>query len=249
MPGILIALGLAIVTAAQVVIPSSAAPPGPRTAMIVGQVVDASTGGPVPEAVVTLTMPRYFNNPTAPNERVMADGEGRFFFTDLPAGEYYLGVTKDGYARGSYGQRQPCGQNLPFTLGEGERSSDVTLRVWKYGVIAGTVVDEAGEPVVGVGVRALIKNVVAGRTQYGNAEVISELVPAATTDDRGMFRLPQLSPGTYVVVVPSTHTTLPAAALAQSNTELRSDLFFSGVTEVALLGQPRTQQIGDAALM
>jgi hypothetical protein len=37
----------------------------------------------------------------------------------------------------------------------------------KHGVIAGTVVDDAGEPVVGVAVRALIKNVVAGRTVVG----------------------------------------------------------------------------------
>ena len=245
----LVALGLALGTAAQFVIPGSGAPPGPRTATIVGQVVDATTGAPVPEAIVTLTLPRYFDNPSAPNERVMADVEGRFFFTGLPAGEYYMAAARDGYAPGTYGQRQAFGQSLRLSLGEGEQAADVRLRMWKYGVIAGTVVDEAGEPVVGVAVRALIRNVVAGRTQYGNPEVISELVPSAPTDDRGMFRLSQLMPGTYVVVVPSTHTTLPAAALAQSNTELRSDLFFSGVTEVALLGQPRTQQVGDAALM
>jgi hypothetical protein len=230
-------------------VPSDAAPPGPRTGLIVGQVVEAGTGAPVAEAVVNMTMPKYANNPTAPKGRVMADADGRFFFADLPPGEYYLQATKDGHAPGTYGQLRPSGQSLRLALGEGERLADVTLRVWKYAAIAGTVVDEAGEPVVGVGVRALVKNVVAGRTQYGNMDVIPELVPAATTDDRGIFRLSQLIPGTYVVVVPSTHTTLPAAALAQANTELRSDLFFSGVTEITLLGQPRTQQIGDVALM
>ena len=74
-------------------------------------------------------------------------------------------------------------------------------------------------------------------------------MPAATTDDRGMFRLSQLMPGTYVVLVPSTQTTLPAAVLEDPDTALRSELFFAGVTEVALLGQPRTQQVGDVALM
>jgi hypothetical protein len=217
--------------------------------MIVGQVIDASTGEPVSEAIVTLGMPRYAGNLTTPTGRVMADGEGRFFFTELPPGEFHLGATKDGYARGSYGQRRPWGPGQLLSLDAGERRADVKVRVWKYGVIAGTVVDEAGEPVVGIGVRALIKNVIGGRTRYGNMEVIPELAPAATTDDRGMFRLSQLQPGTYVVVVPSTQATVPLKVIEGQDAGLRSDLFFSGVPEISPLGHPRTQQVGDFALM
>jgi hypothetical protein len=215
--------------------------------MIVGQVVDATTGAPVGEAIVRLTLPKYVDDPTTPKGRVMTDGEGRFFFTDLHPGEYWLNASKDGYSPGIYGQRRASGQNVLLSLAEGERLMDVTLRVWKYGVIAGTVLDEAGEPVVGVAVRALVKDVFAGRTRYGNVQIISE--PIATTDDRGMFRLSQLMPGTYVVLVPSTQTTVPAAFLQAPDATLRSELFFAGVPEVALLGQPRTQQVGDFALM
>jgi hypothetical protein len=244
-----IMLALAIPNAAQV-IPTNVAPPGQRTGMIVGQVVDAATGMPVDEAIVRLTMPKYLETlPTTPKGRVMADDEGGFFFADLPPGEYFVQATKEGYAPGTYGQRRAWGQSQLVSLSEGERLSDVKLRLWKYGVIAGTVMDEAGEPVVGVAVRALMRDVVAGRTRYGNLEVIPELVPSATTDDRGMFRLSQLMPGTYVVLVPSTQTTLPVAALEGQDPTLRNDLFFAGVTEVAALGQPRTQQVGDFALL
>jgi hypothetical protein len=240
-------LALTILAAAQVN-PTGAAPQGSRAGMIVGQVVD-SAGAPVPEAIVRLTMPRP-QDPLAPQvERVMADGEGRFFFTDLPAGDCYLQATKEGYAPGAYGQRQAWGQSQRFTLGEGERQTDVTLRVWKYAAIGGAVVDEAGEPVVGIAVRALVKDIVAGRTRYGNMQVIPELVPSATTDDRGIFRLSQLAPGTYVVVVPSTHTTVPLPLMEGQDAALRSELFWAGVTEVSPLGQPRTQQVGDFALM
>ena len=232
------------------VIRTDGAPPGQRTGMIIGQVVDAGTGAPVGEAIVRLTMPEYAGDlPTTPKGRVMADGDGRFFFTDLPPGEYFVQAAKEGYAPGTYGQRRAWGQSQLLSLAEGERPTDVTLKVWKYGVIAGTVVDEAGEPVVGVAVRALIKDVVAGRPRYGNMEVNAELVPIATTDDRGMFRLAQLKPGTYVVLVPSTQTTVPAAFLGAPDSTVRSELFFAGITEVTPLGQPRTQQVGDVALL
>lgn len=247
---VLLVVLLALTTrAAAQVAPGNAAPAGQSTGMIVGQVVDAATGDPVGEAIVRLTMARQIENAAAPRDRVMADGEGRFFFSDLPAGDYYLEARKDGFAPGSYGQRRAWGQSQRLSLAEGERLTDATLRVWKYGVIAGTVVDEAGEPVVGVAVRALIKDVVAGRTRFGNMEVIPELVPAATTDDRGMFRLSQLMPGAYVVFVPSTQTTVPAAFLERTDATVRTDLFFAGVSEVPLLGQPRTQQTGDVALL
>ena len=83
------------------ILPTNGAPDGPRTGMIAGQVVDAS-GAPVPEAIVRLAMPRYLETlPTTPKGRVMADGEGRYFFADLPAGDYYLQASKDGYASGT----------------------------------------------------------------------------------------------------------------------------------------------------
>ena len=243
---LVVMLTLTIRSAAQV-IPTPGTPPGSRTAMIVGQVVDATTGAPVSEAIVRLTMPKYAEDSTTPKGRVMADGEGRFFFTDLHPGEYWLSATKDGYSIGTYGQRRAQGQNQLLTLAEGERLTDVTLKIWKHGVIAGTVIDEAGEPVIGVAVRALVKDVVAGRARYGNLQTYAE--PLATTDDRGMFRLSELVPGAYVVFVPSTQATVPAAFLEAPDATLRSDLFFAGVPEVALLGQPRTLQVGDFALM
>jgi hypothetical protein len=195
-----------------------------------------------------MTMPAFPENaPTTPKGRVMADAEGRFFFADLPAGEYYLEATKEGFAPGRYGQRRVSNQGQLLPLREGERRTDVTLRVWKYAVIGGTVVDEAGEPVVGVAVRALVRRIVAGRPQYGRE---SYLAPSTLTDDRGIFRLPRIEPGTYVVVAPSTQTTVPASVMTSMDAyALRLALFSAAVMEAPPLGDPRTQQTGDFVLV
>jgi hypothetical protein len=246
--GSFVVVALTLASAAQM--PGSSGQPGARTGMIVGRVVDAVSGTPVSEAIVQLVPQRPVDSRFVESgDRVMADAEGRFFFAELPVGSYFLQATKEGYARGEYGQREPWGQSLRLPLGEGERLTGVELRLWKYAVIGGTVVDEAGEPVVGIAVRALVRNQFAGRTRYGNTEVIPELAPAAITDDRGMFRLSQLSPGTYVVLVPSTQTTVPASYLTNPDYALRTELFWGGIQEMSALGQPRTVQMGEFALM
>ena len=227
--------------AAQVPGTPAAPQPAARTGMVVGQVVDGTSGQPVAEAIVSLSRSGESMG------RVMADDEGRFFFTQLPQGDFYIEATKEGHIAGRYNQRSPGNQSSPLSLSDGERRTDVVLRVWKYGVIGGTVVDEAGEPVVGVTVRALAKNVVAGRQRFGTLDFNEPAL--ATTDDRGMFRLSRLPPSSYVVVVPSTHATVPAARLENADYALRLDVFSGGVQEIAPLGSPRTQQFGDVALM
>ena len=64
--------------------------------------------------------------------------------------------------------------------------------------------DEAGEPVVGVFVRALARFRIQGRD-----DVVAG--PMTTTNDRGEYRLSGLAPGRYVVQVPSVQASIPAA--------------------------------------
>ena len=104
------ALAIQIVASPPQVIPTNGAPSGPRTGLIVGQVIDATTGVPIPEAIVQMTMPKYLQSlPTTPQGRVMADSDGRYFFADLPAGDYFLRASKEGYGGGGYGQRRAAG--------------------------------------------------------------------------------------------------------------------------------------------
>ena len=75
----------------------------------------------------------------------------------------------------------------------------------------------------------------------------------ATTDDRGVYRISTLIPGDYVVVVPSTQTTFPAAVLAAAFPESGRSTVTAEMSaaspELSTLGMPRNQQIGDLVLM
>lgn len=172
------------------------APQSAGTAVIVGQTIDASSQKAVGGVIVTLT-----GGPGVPPQRVMTDAQGRFVLGSLAAGPYGLTATKPGWADGAYGRMRPNGGTQPLDLREGERIRDIKIGLWKLGSISGTVVDDAGEPVVAIEVRALRRTSVSGHPRLSSSS-------AGRTDDRGIFRIGSLMAGEYVVFVPSTQAVL-----------------------------------------
>jgi hypothetical protein len=137
------------------------------------------------------------------------DGEGRFEFTKVPAGEFTLSASRPGYVDTVLGARRP-GATSPGTLvrlAAGQKLENVSWTLARAGVIAGTVFDEFGDPAFNVQVRAMRFVYTDGFAQLSNAG-------ASTTDDRGMYRVASLMPGEYLVsAVPrDTVTTLAAQA-------------------------------------
>ena len=200
----------------------------PTTAMIVGRVIDAATGAPLAGATVSMLGARM----QAP--RLLTDPQGRFVYRNLPAASYSINVTKPGYLSGAYGRRRNDGPSGQVELAAGERAVDVTILMWRPGVITGTIVDEAGEPMVGVSVRALRRTVAAGRP------VLRSAGSTTSTDDRGVYRFSDLEPGEYLIAIPaatgSAPTSLVDAYRAGGSTddparrELNSAYFATGVS-------------------
>jgi hypothetical protein len=228
--------------------PQTPQPPAKSTALIIGRVVDGSTGQPVPEAVVTLTPPGGARGRGGPGvamagmapemqqavqaaaaaaaaggrggplqQRVMTGGDGRFVFHDLPPGQFQLTAALSGYTSNlsvTVGPAMLGGSAIaspasPTTmvLKEGEFATGVTLRLWKYAVVTGTVLDDAGEPAIGLTVQVARRLNAGGRVRY---------VPAwsARTDDRGAYRISSIVPGDYLVVVPQAQVSMPTAILS-----------------------------------
>jgi hypothetical protein len=203
-PGALIAV-LAIVEPQQ-----APAYQQPNPGAISGVVVDATTGRPVAGAIVSLgrTDPNIVpGQPVVPLPRVATDARGRFVFRDLPPSpNYFLGARRFGYTYTRYGWTKPNGpltisDILRIAVGENQWVSDIKIPLWRLGSISGRVVDERGEPAVGVAVRTFSVAKVSGQNQL----VAGDL---AVTDDRGVYRIPDLERGRYVVAVLSVQSTV-----------------------------------------
>lgn len=154
---------------------------------IAGRVVTADTGRPVRRARVTL------NAPELPGGRgALSDTEGRFQFTELPAGRYSLGVSKNGFVTLAYGQRRPLQPGTPLQLNDAQQLRGIEFRLPRGSVISGQILDETGDPLAGAAVRVMA---------YRYAQGSRQLVPAGSgvTDDRGQYRVWGLNPGEYYV--------------------------------------------------
>lgn len=185
--------------------------------VVTGQVVDAETGRAIPGALVTVarTMAALGapsgaagDRPAAPQDlQLLTTGSGRFVVADVHPGAMTLSVTAGGYLPGGYGQRTPAGSTRALIIEEGRRPDPVTIRLWRPAAIEGHLLDEAGEPIVGVTVRGL-RRLPAGGRQTLTAQ------QTATTDDRGVFRLSGLPPGDWLVAAAAAIDTIPTSLQA-----------------------------------
>jgi protocatechuate 3,4-dioxygenase beta subunit len=140
---------------------------------------------------------------------LIAGGDGQFVFRDLARGSYSVLVTKPGYLPGGYGMQRPGGttQSIPIA---GDQRSNAVIRLFRVCTIAGTVMDDLGEPIVGA-------RIVAGRRVGAGLRPGSGFQSTATTDDRGAYRITNLTPGEYTVGVINTQTSVLAVGVNGPN--------------------------------
>lgn len=203
------------------------APAPPATAILLGQVVDADSGDPVPEVTVTVAMrvaPAARGGgagavpgmaPGANQMRLLTGADGKFVVRDVPVGNVQLSTVAAGYVNGGFGQSRPGGPVGPFIVSADHagKVAEVKIRVWRTATITGVVTDERGEPRPGVDVRAMRRTFVRGQPRLA-PQGLQMTGPLSTqSDDRGVYRISGLAPGDYVVVSPQTQVAMPASAL------------------------------------
>ena len=98
------ALAVAVALAAAPQLPDAEAP-----AVVAGRVVDATTGRPIPGAVVTASGSAVAIPGASSPVRVLTNAGGGFVFRGIAKGTLVLTAVKGGYVDGQPGQRRPGG--------------------------------------------------------------------------------------------------------------------------------------------
>jgi hypothetical protein len=121
------------------------------------------------------------------------DGNGRFSVDWLDDGEYQVEVSKTAHVAAD---DRPWSEphSTERVSVSGGVADEVRLALASGGIISGTIVDAAGEPLQGVRVRAL-------RLRSENGHFVAVATGwDRSTDERGRYRLFGLASGSYVVV-------------------------------------------------
>jgi hypothetical protein len=180
-----VALGLLFATnsTAQQPANENAQPAPPSNGVISGRVVDSS-GQPLTSAIAYATA---IGSRVPPRGAVM-DIDGAFKLEGLEAGVYSIWAAAPGFIADS-----------PFIAPDAPRKyyrpgDSVTISLVKGGVITGAVTTATGQPVVAVVVRAMRVRDAEGQPIEGISQPKER-----QTDDRGIYRIYGLQPGTYVI--------------------------------------------------
>jgi hypothetical protein len=161
------------------------------TASITGTVVTGEAmSRPLARAVVTVAS----GASTLP-QAVSTDEAGRFVFTGLTPGTYYLVVTKPGYVETAYGATHVgMGLGVPLALLAGQSLSGLTIDLPHGAVLTGAIRFASGLPDSAAMVEVRRIDLINGHRRPS-----PDVRTTVKTDDRGVYRAFGLAPGTYLI--------------------------------------------------
>jgi hypothetical protein len=195
--------------------------PTTGTGSIEGSVINDLTREPVKKASVMLN--------GIVSLTAVTDASGHFAFKQLPAGQYSLQANASNFPQ----PRSRLGGTLQrqINLTADEQKSGITLSLIPGASIRGRVTDDEGSPMPNCNARAM---------QFTYHQGVQKLtgLGAANTDDRGEYRITDLSAGKYFVLVrcqreiPLPHAFVPRGPGLDLPTQAYAPEFYPGTTEL-----------------
>jgi len=126
------------------------------------------------------------------NITVTTSAGGTFSFRNLPAGQYTISVTRDGYVLQEDPKRGITAYGMAINVEGGQELKDVVIPMIPAPVIVGRVFDPGGDPSAAALARAYVRQYTPIGTRMKN-------VKNTMTNDMGEFRLSGLTFGQYFV--------------------------------------------------
>ncbi|HEY3582057.1 MAG TPA: carboxypeptidase regulatory-like domain-containing protein [Pyrinomonadaceae bacterium] len=175
-----------ICVSAQTSTSNSAATPANTSDSTVGSITGSvvnESGQPLAGVQVSVRRLNFAGGP----RNSSTDSEGTFRVNGLSSGLYVVTAAAPGYVQAASDPGQTA---THYRIGD-----NVRLELIRGGVITGSVTNAAGEPLIAITVQAWMVRDTKGRT----AKIPYTFYMQQATDDRGIYRLFGLMPGTYVV--------------------------------------------------
>lgn len=163
-------------------------PASQQTATIRGRVLIAGSDIPIRKARITLAP----DTPPAVDS-VYTDNDGRFVFTNLAPRRYMISAWKSGFVESRFGARSFWDRHVSIVVTGGQTLDEVTLTLERSAAVSGRVIDELGEPLVGMPVAVGRVTTAGGQPHLETGNFTTE------TDDLGVYRVGGLPAGTFAV--------------------------------------------------
>jgi hypothetical protein len=182
-------LGMAVCAAAQTnVNPTKNDQAKDATCVVSGMVIRKTDSAPLKNATVQLSNGEDRDHTIATKTGV----DGHFELRNVPAGQYKLSASRNGYVEYEFGQKKPNDPGATFTLRSGQSMSDLIFKLGRAAVITGRIFDEDGEPMNNAVVTAMRQVYTEGEKEY-------EEIDRQGSNDLGEYRIQSLAPGRYIV--------------------------------------------------
>lgn len=162
---------------------------------ISGRIV-SDDGQPLPSARITLIGSGGSSNSMQARAMITPDEEGNFRIDGLDPRTYKIYAYAPGYVAVDQENFQSSTMMGVASVASYRIGHTVTLILTRGAVITGRVLTAAGEPVVGIIVRAMKVRDHAGRSGFAEPATFSS---SMKTDDRGVYRIYGLASGSYIV--------------------------------------------------
>lgn len=182
------------------------------TFVLSGTVVNSVTGEPIARALVRAS--------GQASRVAFTDGEGRFEFEGLPAGQIILMAQKPGY----FNQTDFSAPAIPHVM-LGPNTGAQIIKLAPQSAIHGRVTDGSGQAIEGISVRLSGRSLRDGRMTW-------EQRGATDTDDDGHFRFANLMPGTYYLAAGPSQGEGRLLAAGEKPTTGFPRVYYPGVPEL-----------------